>query len=277
MKWFSSNLKDKRRLCALALLLGLWTLAWPVFAEPRINEFLAVNNRGLADGDGEATDWIEIYNPGAKAVSLGGWSLTDDAESPDKWPFPNLTLGPRKYLVVFASGKDRTAGNELHTNFKLNGDGEYLALVQLDASTVATEFTPEYPDQRENISYGAGAGGKLQFFDKPTPGRANSSGFGGFVADTKFEPNRGFFDAPFRVTITAATPGAEIRYTLDGSKPTAAKGKVYEGPIAIDTTTTLRAASFKSGLRASNVDTHTYLFAQHIIKQPAKPAGFPTS
>ena len=129
----------------MALLLGLWALAWPMFAAPRINEFLAVNNRGLADRDGEATDWIEIYNPGAKAVSLNGWSLTDNAESLDKWRFPNVTLGPKKYLVVFASGKDRTAGNELHTNFKLNRDGEYLALVQPDGSTAATEFMPAYP------------------------------------------------------------------------------------------------------------------------------------
>ena len=261
----------------MALLLGLWALARPVFAEPRINEFLAVNNRGLTDGDGEATDWIEIYNPGAKAVSLDGWSLTDDAESLDKWRFPNVSLGPRKYLVVFASGKDRTAGNELHTNFKLNGDGEYLALVQPDGSTAATEFSPEYPGQRENISFGAGAGGRLQFFDKPTPAKANGSGFAGFVQDTKFDPDRGFYDAPFRATITCATPDAKIRYTIDGSKPTSSHGKVYQGPIQINTTTTLRAAAFQSGLRSSNVDTHTYLFAEDIIRQPAKPAGFPTS
>ena len=45
----------------------------------------------------------------------------------------------------------------------------------------------------------------------------------------------------------------------------------------INTTTTLRAAAFQSKLRSSNVDTHTYLFAEDIIRQPAKPAGFPTS
>jgi hypothetical protein len=277
MKRLTTQLPAKRCFCATGLLLGLCALAWPAFAEPRINEFLAVNNRGLADGNGEAQDWIEIYNPGAKSVPLGSWSLTDDAASPDKWLFPNVTLGPRKYLVVFASGKDRTEGNELHTNFKLNGNGEYLALVKPDGSTLASDFAPEYPGQRENISYGAGAGGKLQFFDKPTPGRANGSGFGGFVADTKFEPNRGFFDAPFRATLTTATSGTTIRYTLDGRKPTATGGKVYAGPIAIDTTTTVRAAAFKSGLRASNVDTHTYLFAEDIIRQPAKPNGFPTT
>ena len=123
MKRLTTQLPAKRCFCATGLLLGLCALAWPAFAEPRINEFLAVNNRGLADGNGEAQDWIEIYNPGAKSVPLGSWSLTDDAASPDKWLFPNVTLGPRKYLVVFASGKDRTEGNELHTNFKLNGMG----------------------------------------------------------------------------------------------------------------------------------------------------------
>ena len=277
MKWFSLRLSANRCVCETGLLLGLLTFAWPAFGEPRINEFLAANNRGLTDGDDEALDWIEIYNPSAKTVSLSGWSLTDDAKTPDKWRFPNITLGPRKYLVVFASGKDRTEGNELHTNFKLNGDGEYLALVHLDGSTVATEFTPEYPDQRQNISYGPGAGGNLQFFDKPTPGKTNGSGFAGVVQDTKFDPDRGFYDAPFRATITCATPDAKIRYTIDGSKPTSSHGKVYQGPIQINTTTTLRAAAFQSGLRSSNVDTHTYLFAEDIIRQPAKPNDFPTT
>jgi hypothetical protein len=275
MKQLTTRLLAKRCYCATGLLLGLCALACPAFAEPRINEFLAANNRGLADGDGEALDWIEIYNPGAKAVPLGGWALSDDAASPDKWLFPDIALGPRKYLVVFASGKDRADAAEPHTNFKLNGGGEYLGLFKPDEVKAVSEFSPAYPGQHRDISFGLGAGGKLQFFDKPTPGRANGSGFGGFVADTKFKPNRGFFDKPFRATLTAATPGATIRYTLDGSRPTAAKGKVYAGPIAIDTTATLRAAAFKSGLRASNVDTHTYLFAEDVAKQPARPASLP--
>jgi hypothetical protein len=275
MKRLTTRLPAKRCFCATVLLLGLCAFTWSAFAEPRINELLAANNRGLTDSDGEAQDWIEIYNPDAKSVPLGGWSLTDDAASPDKWLFPDIALGPRKYLVVFASGKDRADATEPHTNFKLNGGGEYLGLFKPDAAKVVSEFSTAYPRQYRYISFGLGAGGKLQFFDKPTPGRANGSGFAGFVADTKFKPNRGFFDKPFRATLTAATPGATIRYTLDGSRPTATKGKVYAGPIAIDTTATLRAAAYKSGLRASNVDTHTYLFPEHIAKQPALPAGLP--
>ena len=277
MNWASSRLPAKRTVSALVLGFGLWALAKPALAEPRINEFLAVNNRGLADGDGDTSDWIEIYNPGAKTIRLSGWALTDDAESPDKWLFPNVSLGARRYLVVFASGKNRTSGKDLHTNFKLNGDGEYLALVKPDGSTAVSEFTPSYPAQHGGVSYGVGTAGQQQFFDKTTPGKANGSGFAGFVQDTKFDPNRGFYDAPLRVTITCATPDAKIRYTIDGSKPTSSHGKVYQGPIQINTTTTLRAAAFQSKLRSSNVDTHTYLFAEDIIRQPAKPAGFPTS
>ena len=119
MNWASSRLPAKRTVSALVLGFGLWALAKPALAEPRINEFLAVNNRGLADGDGDTSDWIEIYNPGAKTIRLSGWALTDDAESPDKWLFPNVSLGARRYLVVFASGKNRTSGKDLHTNLSL--------------------------------------------------------------------------------------------------------------------------------------------------------------
>jgi len=260
---------------ALVLGLGLWALAKPALAEPRINEFLAVNNRGLADGDGETSDWIEIYNTGAAAVPLDGWSLTDDPGVPDKWLFPDIALDPRKYLVVFASGKDRADASEPHTNFRLNNGGEYLGLFRPGEAGAVSEISPVYPGQHRDVSFGHGAGGKLEYFDKPTPGRANGSGFAGFVADTKFKPDRGFYAKPFRVMLTTATPGATIRYTTDGNRPTATSGRVYTKLIDIDTTTTLRAAAFKDGLRSSNVDTHTYLFAEQIAKQPKLPPGLP--
>ena len=60
------------------------------------------------------------------------------------------------YLVVFASGKDRTnPAAELHTNFKLSADGEYLALVMPDGETIAHEYAPQYPQQlTSDKSYG---------------------------------------------------------------------------------------------------------------------------
>jgi hypothetical protein len=121
-----------------------------------ISEFLAVNDGGLSDTDGDSPDWIELYNSGSEAASLGGWYLSDDPEDLFKWPLPEMDLGAGSYLVVFASGKDRrAAGGELHTNFSLDGDGEYLALVG-PAGVPTTEFAPAFPRQQGGFSFGHG-------------------------------------------------------------------------------------------------------------------------
>src|SRR4030095_6787274 len=59
-----------------------------------INEFLAANisASGLLDEDLQLDDWIEIYNRGSSSVNLAGWSLTDDADLPNKWSFPATNL-----------------------------------------------------------------------------------------------------------------------------------------------------------------------------------------
>jgi hypothetical protein len=127
-------------------------------ADPVITEFMASNGGTLDDGAGDASDWIEIYNAGDMEVDLGGWHLTDSAGNLDKWTFPSVTLGPAEYLVVFASGTNQPdAQGHLHTNFKLDAGGEYLALVEPDGNTIATEFGlggTGYPPQFRNISYG---------------------------------------------------------------------------------------------------------------------------
>ena len=122
-----------------------------------LSEFMAVNTSGLADEDGDDSDWIELSNISGTAVDLTGWHLTDGALTLDKWTFPGVTLNSGARLVVFASGKDRAvAGEELHANFKLASGGEYLALVRPDGVTVESEFAPSYPPQYPDISYGAG-------------------------------------------------------------------------------------------------------------------------
>ena len=122
-------------------------------ADVVIHEFLAANSGVHLDGDGDAPDWIELYNTTVSPVQLGGWYLTDRAADLTKWRFPDVTLPAGGYLVIFASGKDRS-GPELHTNFKLDMDGEYLALVRPDGATVEHEFAPAFPPQRRDISYG---------------------------------------------------------------------------------------------------------------------------
>ncbi|QDU89664.1 CotH protein [Pirellulimonas nuda] len=122
----------------------------------RITEFLASNDGGLNDADGDDSDWIEIYNSGAQPVDLTGLHLTDDPSDLNRWSFPSgHQLDAGAFLVVFASGKDTVlAGDELHTDFKLGADGEYLALVDTDGSTIIDQFSPEFPPQVTDVSYG---------------------------------------------------------------------------------------------------------------------------
>ena len=107
-------------------------------AGPVISEFVALNQTSLRDANGESSDWIELVNASATATNLAGWHLTDDATRPAKWTFPDTPLGPGEFLVVFASGKNRAvAGQELHTNFRLSNEGEYLALTRPENALLA--------------------------------------------------------------------------------------------------------------------------------------------
>jgi len=111
-----------------------------------ISEFMAANTAGLRDADGEFSDWIEIYNPGRAAASLGGWHLSDEPLDLTKWQFPDVLVPGQSFVIVFASGKNRKdPAGELHTNFNLDRDGEYLALTRPDGVTKATEFAPTFP------------------------------------------------------------------------------------------------------------------------------------
>jgi len=119
-----------------------------------INEFLAENDGGLHDSDGDSPGWIELYNGSATDVNLAGWRLTDQATDLSRWTFPATNLPAAGYLVVFTSGKNRAVpGQELHTNFQLDNAGQYLALVQPDG-TIAHAYDPAYPPQRRNASVG---------------------------------------------------------------------------------------------------------------------------
>jgi len=64
----------------------------------RLNEILASNRAGRLDDEGQTSDWIEIHNPGASPMRLGGYRLTNDPNVPDKWAFP--TTGSRRVGII---------------------------------------------------------------------------------------------------------------------------------------------------------------------------------
>jgi len=248
----------------------------PLRDQPIITEFMASNANTLQAqyGSDPYPDWIELHNPTDAPVNLDGWYLTDNDGNLTKWRIPAVTLSAGDYMVVFASSLDRTITSELHTNFNLGASGEYVALVRPDGTTVVSEYT--FGQQRTDISYGLSLDySEEHFFAGPTPGAANTGAYWDVVGDTTFSVDRGFFENPFYVTISTDTPGATIRYTLDGSKPTGSYGTVYSGPVYVETTATLRAIAYKAGMYSSNVDTQTYIFLDDVLTQDG--AGLPTT
>ena len=249
-------------------------------ATVRLNEFLASNVSvgGLVDEDGLQADWIEIVNGSAIPVNLAGWSLTDEQDNPDKWIIPAITINPGEYRIIFASGKDRrpVSGN-LHTNFKLKLSGDYLGLFDLAHSTVAiSEISPNYPEQRSDYSYGLDAIGNWVYFQIPTPGATNNSAsIVSIVQNVSFNVSAGVFNSPFGLVLVTPTPGSTIRYTLDGSEPTASTGTLYGNPLTISATRFIRAAAFKAGALPSKAKSQTYLFTADagILSLPIMSMG----
>ncbi len=245
----------------------------------RLNEILTRNATDIDDGFGRRRDWIELYNPNPVSVDLDAYYLTDDLGDLTKWNFPAISIPSQGFIIVFASGDDTVdpAGNA-HTNFSLGSGGEFLAIVRPDGVTLDDRFEPTYPPQFTDISYGLPAGGgNPVFFETTTPGAVNNEpAFPGVVRDTNFQTDRGFYTDPFSLVITSATPGATIRYTLDGSKPTPSTGLVYTGPLTIGTTTTVRAMATFNDWIPTNIDTHTYIFIEDVVRQPDTLPGWPT-
>jgi len=234
-----------------------------------INEFMAANDSTIADGNGQYSDWIELYNNSGAAVDLTGWFLTDDPDDLTRWPFPaGVTLDAGEYLLLFASGQTAypylDSHGYYHTNFKLDKDGEYLALVESDGLTVADEFAPEFPVQTDDVSYGRCSFPPAEpvwtYLDNPTPGASNQPActVQGWHAPL-FSHTPGAFVEPFSLTLTTTDPDADIHYTLDGSMPTETSA-LYTAAIPISLTTMVQARLYSPTLPAGGeVVSNAYL------------------
>lgn len=219
---------------------------------------------------GDPSDWIELYNNGDVAVDLSGWSLSDDAADSAKWTFPAGTNIPAGgYLLVLADDPDVVIPNAtyLHANFKLGGSGEFLGLCD-DTGQVVSSFDPEYPRQYPNFSYARDEAGMMMFYATPTPGEANAGEvFQGKVDAPDFDQKGGFYNSTIAVNLTSETPGAMIRYTIDGTEPTLTNGNDYTLPLSLSRISSIkghviRARAFLAGFIPSNTKTHTFLIGQ---------------
>lgn len=186
-----------------------------------INEFMASNGQTVADEDGDFEDWIELFNPGTKPISLAGYGLSDDPNNPFRWVFPDIGLAPDGYLLIWASGKDRAVpGEPLHTNFSISASGEPLLLTHPADALLDQVGSVAVP---RDISYGRQPDGASvwYFFDQPTPGSSNnaSPAYAEILDPPVFSHRAGFYTESFSLTLSSTSLGVEIIFTLDGSIP----------------------------------------------------------
>lgn len=80
-----------------------------------------------------------------------------------------------------------------------------------------------------------------------------------------FENGKPVLAALDSIYLKTAIPGAVIRYTLDGTIPDSANGKIYRSPILFSDIVTVKARAFKKGWLASETAEMT------VYKQGKKP------
>jgi hypothetical protein len=81
----------------------------------------------------------------------------------------------------------------------------------------------------------------------------------GKVETPSFDTPQGELTPGKKVAISSMTPGATIRFTIDGSAPLADRGAAYSAPIALAATATLKAVAFKEGWQQSDAASAAYI------------------
>ncbi|MBQ6715618.1 MAG: lamin tail domain-containing protein [Clostridia bacterium] len=247
------------------------------------NEVMASTTQ--TNSSGQSYDWIEIYNRSGHTVDLSGWGISDEADKPRKWQFPDgSSVSSGQYLGVLMSGLDKKEGSYYHAGFKLSSTEGATLVLSMPDGTIVDRVPLTY--QYSNISYGRinGQSG-FYYMTATTPLTANAqSGYMSRLLAPTFSVKGGTFSSitPFTVSLTAE-PGATIYYTLDSSTPDPAnlngsyytmdndsrnvyypsstfyQTHIYSEPIPVYTSTVIRAIAVKDGKITSLVNTQSYL------------------
>ncbi len=258
-----------KKIYARVLLPGLLLLSLPVFLQGqtlRINEVLPSNHQVNMDPDRYAfSDWIELYNPSSSALDISGYTLSNEHTNLKKWRFPYGTVIPaRSYILLWADSVS-LYGKAYHLNFKLQREGGAVWLAGPDGHLLDSLI---YPETLPDITYGRDPDvpGHWVFFPHPTPGDVNRGATAAWLLlshTPELSVAGGFYDRPVRVTLYSEDRDAEIRYTLDGSEPTASSS-LYTSPLDISVTTVLRAVAFEKDRLKSKTLTQTYFIGEDI-------------
>jgi CotH kinase protein/Chitobiase/beta-hexosaminidase C-terminal domain/Lamin Tail Domain len=249
-------------LCFLFVLNG-----FSAFSQVKINEYCAANYDNNLDNLGNYSDWIELYNPGGAAANIGGYFLSDNINQLGKWEIPAISIPAGGHTMFWASDKDITTGSDLHTNFKLT-QVKLETIYFSDASLTIIDSIKIIPCQK-NHSRGRVTDGAATWgvFVNPTPNTTNATAYNSYALRPVFSLPSGFYTVAAQFNITTSQAGITIRYTTDGTEPTATS-TVASGPVYVSSTTVIRAKAFSSSgsILPSFTETNTYfLNATHNI------------
>lgn len=240
----------------------------PLPGEVVINEVVA-SNASYTDVDGDTPDWFELHNPGTVDVELKDWTISDNNDS---WTFPDRTLAPGDYLVVFASGKDRQGTDgELHTNFKLSKEGDSLKLV--DVANFVRDEIPAMPRQVADVPYGRDESGVLTYLEQATPGDTNAAS--AVDLDPVLRPFSGrLFNVgdPVDLTLDAFDPDGDVVGFEVGALP---PGFVLDEVTGKITGTATTAGSYTTVVRVSDADGNvvSQFVTIEVIDAPTSAPG----
>ncbi len=207
-------------------------------------------------------DWVEIINESGQVMDISGFGLSDNANRPRKWTFPNGTRVPANGgLVVSLISVDDTSAKpvgNLVAPFALDVDGDETLVLADAQGNILDQML--LTSQRRNFSYGRAQGETgYVYFASPTPGAQNGGSFYRSCArEVVFSHNGGIQSGPLILTLSAE-PGMSIYYTLDGSEPTAASA-MYTSPISIASNTVVKAIAWGSSAIPSYSVANTYIF-----------------
>lgn len=206
--------------------------------------------------DSVASDWVEIYNSTGSAVSLAGYGLSNNPKNPAKWVFPDISIEPGEYLLLYATGSaDKAQKKNLKLNFNISSTGEALFFFDPNGKLIDKLSAGR---MRSGQSYGRDGSDNRFYYAEPTPGAQNGKGYEGITQLPAFSVTPGIYDNAVTVAITAGE-GETIRYTTDCTTPNASS-EVYSGELSISKNSVIRAAAFRDGYLSGDVATATYLF-----------------
>ncbi len=117
----------------------------------RINEYMVNNVNLIKSYDNKFYSMIELYNYDNEDINLKGFYLSDKEDNINKYTFPDIVIKKNDYLIIYASGLDKTEQNEIHTNFKINSNDGMIILSSPNKSIVDKVTIQELDN---NMSYG---------------------------------------------------------------------------------------------------------------------------